>query len=186
MPAAATLTLLEPSRAHLAGFADALAKGWSPNNVLDVTGEYLRKIATDPDAFLAELLDQRSTYTLPDGSVHPRLPFILRWMSDGDFCGSIALRWQAGTNTLPSHVLGHIGYAVVPWKRRRGYATEALRRILVEARAVGLNRVEITVDPDNVASLTVIESCGGRFVETFTTPAYDDVRRARYRIELAA
>jgi predicted acetyltransferase len=41
-------------------------------------------------------------------------------MWDGEFCGSIGLRWLPGTEELPPHCLGHIGYAVVPWKRRLG------------------------------------------------------------------
>ena len=55
-------------------------------------------------------------------------------MWDGEFCGSIGFRWQPGTSTLPPYVLGHIGYAVVPWKRGRGYATQALALLLPEAR----------------------------------------------------
>ena len=48
-------------------------------------------------------------------------------MWDGEFCGSIGFRWQPGTTDLPRHVLGHIGYSVVPWKRRLGYATRGAR-----------------------------------------------------------
>jgi predicted acetyltransferase len=58
---------------------------------------------------------------------------------------------------------GHIGYAVLQEHRRRGYATEILRQSLVVARAVGVERVLVTCDDDNLASAAVIERCGGRF-----------------------
>jgi RimJ/RimL family protein N-acetyltransferase len=67
-----------------------------------------------------------------------------------------SLEDQPGTHELPPHCLGHIGFTVVPWKRRRGYATAALRLMLPEARAVGLKFAELTTDPDNVASQRAI------------------------------
>jgi len=112
----------------------------------------------------------RVLLTLPDGSAAKRLPGFRRWLWDGEFCGSIGLRWQPGTTALPPHCLGHIGYAVVPWKQHRGYAKSALRLILPEARAVGLPYVEITTDPDNIASQRVIEANGGILVEHFIKP----------------
>jgi len=66
-------------------------------------------------------------------------------MWDGEFCGSIGFRWQPGTEVLPPHCLGHIGYAVVPWKKRRGHATRALAAMLPLARAEGLRYVELFV-----------------------------------------
>jgi predicted acetyltransferase len=56
---------------------------------------------------------------------------------------------------------GHIGYDVPPQHRRRGHATAMLRGILpLAASGLGLERVLITCDPDNVASRKVIEACG--------------------------
>ena len=105
--------------------------------------------------------------------------------SKDPFCGSISLRWKPGTTDLPPHVLGHVGYAVVPWKRRLGYATSALKQLLPEAREVGLPYVEITTDPDNVASQRVIEVNGGVLVERFTKPAqFGNAPGLRYRITL--
>ncbi len=56
---------------------------------------------------------------------------------------------------------GHIGYGVLPEHRRRGHATEILRQSLVIARSVGVDRVLVTCDDDNVGSAAVIERCGG-------------------------
>jgi predicted acetyltransferase len=105
-------------------------------------------------------------------------------MWDDEFCGSIGFRWQPGTSSLPSHCLGHIGYSVVPWKRRRGYATKALALLLAEARQECLAYVEITTDPDNLASQKVITANGGLFVERFKADTYGDKEELRFHIVL--
>ena len=178
------MQLVEPALEYLPSYAAALATGWSPNNVTNVSAEQLTAIEVDAAGFIAGLVRQGGTIKLPDGTIIPKLPFIARWMWDGEFCGSISLRWQKGTDALPPHSLGHIGYAVVPSKRGRGYASEALRLILIEARSVGLGRVEITTDPDNRASQRVIERNGGTFVETFVNHHYGPDPHFRYVVEL--
>jgi predicted acetyltransferase len=91
-----------------------------------------------------------------------------------------------GTADLPPHCLGHIGYAVVPWKEGRGHAKAALAQLLPEARAVGLTFVEITTDPENIASQRVILANGGVLVEQFIkSPQYGSKPGLRYRIALA-
>jgi predicted acetyltransferase len=123
--------------------------------------------------------------TLADGSQVARLPGFRLWMWDGEFCGSIGFRWQPGTSALPAHVLGHIGYAVVPWKQRLGYGTRALALMLAEARKEGLAYVEITSDTDNVPSQKVIVANGGVEVERFDKPgALGGKPSIRYRIAL--
>jgi predicted acetyltransferase len=106
-------------------------------------------------------------------------------MWDGEFCGTIGLRWQPDTTELPSYCLGHIGYSVVPWKRNHGYATAALRALLPHARSVGLPYVELTTDVVNLASQRVITANGGVLVEEFTKPAtYGGAPSLRFRIVL--
>jgi len=182
------MDLLPPSTTELPSFVDALRRGWSPSTEHDISAEVLAEIEADPDEFLAGTDDrdpQGRTVTLPDGTVVPRLPGFVRWMWDGEFAGAINIRWQAGTTELPPTCLGHIGYSVVPWKQRRGYATDALRLLLVEARATGLPWVEITTDPDNIASQRVIEANAGELVERFDKgPAYGGTEGLRYRISL--
>jgi predicted acetyltransferase len=168
---AALPVLVPPCRELLAEYEAALAAGWSPNNTRDVSGEQLAALRRDRDAFLADLSAAEGTVTLGDGRVVPRLPFRLFWLWDGAFCGTISLRFQRGTEALPSYCSGHVGYAVVPWKRRRLYATRALGLLLPIAREEGLDRVLVTCDEDNLASRKVIEANGG--ILAGTEPADD-------------
>lgn len=153
--------LVAPALSALPGYAAALEAGWSPNTLRDVSGEQLAALRADAAGFVDSLAHPRGTITLGDGRVVPRLPGCILWMWDGDFCGAINLRHQPGTQALPPHVSGHVGYAVVPWKRRRGYATQALALMLPVAARAGLAWVELTCDPDNIGSQRVIETNGG-------------------------
>ena len=182
------MQLVWPSIDTLPGYVDALQRGWSHDNSRGkaAADEELAHIAQDPVAFIAGMVDREAKgppVVMPDGSTVPRLPGYRRWMWDGEFCGSIGLRWQPGTTALPPHCLGHIGYAVVPWKQNRGYASAALQAMLVHAREEGLPFVEVTTDPDNLASQRVIEKSGGVLYERFTKPEqFDSKPGLRYRI----
>ena len=184
------MTLVWPSREYLPGYVAALERGWSADNLRGraAADEELQRIAADPDAFLASRVDREARggdVTLPDGTTAPRLPGYSRWMWDGEFCGAINFRWQRGTEALPPYCLGHVGYSVVSWKQRRGYATLALAEILEDARAEGLRYVEITTTVDNIPSQRVIERNGGARIEEFIAPpAVGGTRHFRYRINL--
>lgn len=184
------MELVVPARPYLASYTAALERGWSPDNVRGELArtEELERIATNADRFLALLTDREAKggpLRMPNGTLVPRLPGYRKWMWDGEFVGTIGFRWQPGTDALPPHILGHIGYAVVPWKRGRGYATTALRLLLPEARAEGLSCVELTVEPGNLSSRHVIEANGGVLAEEFNAgPMYGNKIGLRYRISL--
>ena len=185
------MTLIWPSATYLPSYVAALESGWSPDNLRGAAAarEQLDRIAREPGAFLRTLVDIEASggpITLPDGTTVPRLPGYVRWVWDGEFCGTIGFRWQPGTEALPPTCLGHIGYAVVPWKRGRGYATRALRELLADAASTGLRYVEITTTPENVASRRVIEANSGALIEDFIAPpALGSGRHLRYRIALS-
>ena len=179
-----SLRLVAPSLAKLAQYAAALRAGWSPDTTHDVSAEQLAALRRDPQAFLAELTRQDGTIVTASGRVVPRLPGRIYWLDDGEFCGVITLRFVPGSDALPDYVSGHIGYAVVPWKRRRGYAARALALVLPVAGEVGLRRVEITCDDDNEASRRVILKNGGEF--SGTRPEAGRKTKLVFRIDIAA
>jgi predicted acetyltransferase len=156
------IELVEPSAERLPGYVAALESGWSPNTTRDVSGEQLAAIRNDAESFLRDLNRREGgTIALADGTEVSRLPSRVFWIWDGKFCGAINLRFVPGSEALPPHVSGHVGYAVVPGKRNRGYARQALRQLLPVAHELGMPRVLITCDEDNAPSRRVIEDNGG-------------------------
>ena len=174
------VVLLPPDLENLSGFEAALAAGWSPNprragDEAYVRGE-LQRLRHDRSSFLDDLI--------ADGSRRAESglrPLIIRpfWIWDGEFCGSISLRFQAGTEELPPDVSGHVGYSVVPWKQRNGHATTALTLLLAVAAKEGLDRLTILCNEDNDASRRVIERNGG---ELFTRGPHSSDRADQIKL----
>jgi len=166
-----TMELLTPSIDQIPAYVSALQRGWSPDNLrAEAAQEQIETISKDAASFVSNLDDPTAKggpVTLPNGSKVPRLPSIRRWIWDDEFCGHIGLRWKPGTDELPPTCSGHVGYAVVPWRRGEGLASAALVAILPEAKSVGLKYIEITTSPDNLASVRVIEKAGGKFVRSY-------------------
>lgn len=183
------MELVRPEMKYFESFVDGIRRvALLDDSFFQSEARDLEKIAADPKGFIQK---QQSIdgggepVTLDDGSSVPRLPNVNMWMWDGDVCGRIQLRWSPGTTDLPPYCLGHIGYGVFPWKRQRGYASEALKQILPEARGLGLPFVELTTDIGNVISQRVIVANGGIEVEKFVKPQSSGGGEAiRFRIAL--
>lgn len=56
---------------------------------------------------------------------------------------------------------GHIGYNIRPSQRGKGYGTLILALTLERAGKLGLRRIRVTCDTDNIASARIIEKNGG-------------------------
>ena len=83
-----------------------------------------------------------------------RRAFAITDASTGDVVGSIDMR----INRLQT---GHVGYWVAARARGRGVAADALRALSRWAlESLGLGRVELVTDPENIASQRVAERAG--------------------------
>lgn len=93
---------------------------------------------------------------LPAGLVRGNTFFLL---SGGKMIGSGGLRHRL--NAELAVMGGHIGYNVRPSERRKGYGSLILQLTMEKAREIGLERVFLTCDADNIASAKIIEKNGG-------------------------
>ena len=120
-------------------------------------GEHRYALALrDFEAYLLTVEAGRRASHLPNG----RVPGTEFWLEhDGHVVACARLRFELTPDL--EHEGGHIGYDVRPSMRRRGYGTALLRLALVEARALGIGRVRVTCDDDNIGSINVIERNGG-------------------------
>jgi len=128
-------------------------------------------------AYVARMAAWRRGIDLPDGFVPSS--FLIAEVN-GEMVGRSSIRHEI-SNEFLAREGGHIGYGVTAEHRRRGYATEILRQSLVIVRSLGVERVLITCDDDNVGSAAVIERGGGVF-ESLTDNRDGDVPKRRYWI----
>lgn len=94
--------------------------------------------------------------------------------------GRVSIRHSL--NAFLERVGGHIGYVVVPEFRRQGHATEILRQSLeIARRTLGIRRVLVTCDDDNIGSIRTIEKNGGILENIVRGP---EKPKRRYWIEV--
>jgi predicted acetyltransferase len=133
-----------------------------------------------PFARYLEILGQRARgEQLPPDHV----PETFLFAFDGSsIVGRVSIRHELNDFLLRAG--GHIGYVVVPDFRRRGYATAILRQSLrIAHQYLGLPRVLLTCDDDNVGSIRTIEKNGG-VLENVVTGSDLAKPKRRYWIDI--
>jgi predicted acetyltransferase len=124
-------------------------------------------------AYVGRLDRMSKGIDLPEGWV----PFtLLAGEVAGELVGTISIRHRL--NGHLAEVGGHIGFALRPRYRGRGYATQMLRRALAVSTMLGIQQTLLTCDDDNLASAAVIERCGG--VLTRVLPPAGDRKAKRH------
>jgi predicted acetyltransferase len=109
----------------------------------------------------ATYLYKMDNFTRGEGLPFGFVPFHIFWLvrDDARILGELRLRHRL-TDMLAIEG-GHIGYNIRPSERRKGYGTLQLRLGLEKARELGLERVLVTCDDDNLPSAKIIEVNGG-------------------------
>lgn len=130
---------------------------------------------TLPFRVYLDLLERRRT----GSAAGPAIPAtLLIAEADGEIVGRAHLRHRLDGSLLEEG--GHLGFAVLPAHRRRGYATTIVEQAVARLRELGVHEVLVTCGEDNIASRRTIERCGGRLGDVI--PRRGGGRTCRYWI----
>lgn len=88
--------------------------------------------------------------------------------ADNKIIGSTHIRHNLDREILRTYG-GHIGYAVCPGERGKGYGTAILELALDYCIGLDLNHIMLSCDKENFASKRIIEKCGGVFERSYRT-----------------
>ena len=139
----------------------------------------LRRIDNAED-FIKDVENDLHTETLKEGRVLATLLLGVR-TCDNKVVGMIQIRHYF--NEFLEKYAGNIGYSVRPSERRKGYAKQMLRLSLPICKSIGLEKVLIACEPDNIGSEKTIQANGGVYEATvYCQP--EDIYLKRYWIDL--
>ncbi|WP_309570279.1 GNAT family N-acetyltransferase [Deinococcus sp.] len=170
--------LVPPSEQYKASFLNAVREAQATGSGLGDTLSFdVVEMERDFPAFLAHLRRFEPPTVPPQGFVNSEA----LWLVEGNaYLGRVSIRHTL--NQRLREFGGHIGYEIRPSERRKGYATLALRLALERARSLGLERVLVTCDVDNLGSRRVIEANGGELEGEFLVLEFHDRPIQRYWI----
>lgn len=130
----------------------------------DAQDRWLFEYRGEPfDVLVEKLRDWKRGKQLPDGWVPASTFYMVR--KNGKIVGKSSLRHEL--NDHLRKIGGHIGYYIRAGHRGKGYGTVILKLTLEKAKAIGLEKVLVTCDDDNIASAKSIEKNGGVLQDTY-------------------
>ena len=147
------LKLVRLSEAYREQLGDMMHE-WTATGETIVPCAIVKNDYRDFDRYLAQLEVKEAA-----GGLVPDSVFFCLDDDTNRFVGAVNIRHRLSAALLRSG--GHIGDGVRPSERRKGVATRMIAMALEECRRLGIERVLMVCDKDNIASARSIQKNGG-------------------------
>lgn len=140
-----------------------------PKNHSDYAGYEKHIVTSQKPEYFKWLREDRLGIGLKKGQV----PQTVWWGIVGTrVVGRISFRHKLNAQ-LKIHG-GHIGYAVRPSARGKGYATRMLGLVLKKVQKMGYKKLLLTCDATNIASRKTIEANGGKLTKQINVDGIEE------------
>ena len=170
--------LVEPNIAYREQFID-MVNGYKSSEEVDYYDMY-KEAVENFDKYVLKLQNNAKGIDIPEDWVTTHT----FWMTnnEGVLLGVTRVR-TCNDNEFVRNYAGNIGYDISPLNRQKGYGKTILKLGMEKAKSLGLDKLLITCNYDNVGSIKIIESNGGVFESEVFCESKNTLLR-RYWIEL--
>lgn len=110
------------------------------------------------EEWLVSVENNRSEETV-ENNLMPASNYLLIREDDDRLIGFLDIRHKLNDFLLKRG--GHIGYSIRESERKKGYGSSILKLGLIECEKLGIDRVLVTCDKENIASAKIIQKNGG-------------------------
>lgn len=107
--------------------------------------------------------------------------FLLIRKNDNKLIGMLNIRWNIPPNI--QEFVGNIGYGIRPTERKKGYNKINLYLGLIEIQKLGLKKIYLDCEDNNIASYKTMESLNAKLLSTKIDP-YDNLLTRIYSIDV--
>lgn len=107
--------------------------------------------------------------------------FLLIRKNDNKLIGMLNIRWNIPPNI--QEFVGNIGYGIRPTERKKGYNKINLYLGLIEIQKLGLKKIYLDCEDNNIASYKTMEALNAKLLSTKIDP-YDNLLTRIYSIDV--
>ncbi len=149
--------LEKPSIAHKDSYIEALKEFQAEGRYTFLNIDDVEKNFED---FIHKITTGKTHLHKPYAEWVEPVPETVLWLTkDNEFIGTLNIRHRL--NWHLEKWGGHLNFIIRPSMRRKGFGKKLIQKGIPTLNYMGIDRALVTVDPNDKASIKLVEFCGG-------------------------
>lgn len=150
--------LVKPGIEHKKSYLEALKE-------FQAEGRYtflsIKEVEQNFEEFIQKITTGKKHLHKPYAEWVEPVPETVLWLvKDKEFIGTLNIRHRL--NWHLEKWGGHLNFVIRPSMRKKGFGKKLIQKSIPYLNYLGIERALVTVDPEDKASIKLIEFCGGK------------------------